>query len=241
MFETGDMIMAEGVLKTVITLDEEQFDGRYINAAKIDVINKNGTISTKYVDLTALVQALIDSKSGELRYHQIGKLPQGFFDGQIVRDDQNEISGRILVTASKCKTYISFENSRFTACCPAFLFNFEIDQGRLRSTKVYALKGTTWNNDTKLYNCPFGNVATNDHHVCWGSNSLPHIDSLHKLDVVVSMFYDSPYNNDYFRPGVSIKWKCNNLREVLTRLEKQEEFPDRLLVPTGITIKDLYK
>jgi len=55
------------------------------------------------------------------------------------------------------------------------------------------------------------------------------------------MFYDSPYNNDHFRPGVSIKWKCDNLREVLKRLEKVKEFPERLLVPSGITIKDLLR
>lgn len=134
-----------------------------------------------------------------------------------------------------------FENTRYEACCPAFLFSFTVAKGRIGDTKVFAIKGTNWNQDTKLYNCPLGNVNTYDNRVCWGSNSLPNIDSLHKLDVAVSMFYDSPYNNDHFRPGVSIKWKCDNLREVLKRLEKLKEFPERLLVPSGITIKDLLR
>lgn len=233
--------MSEGVIKTIITLDENQFSGRYSNAAKVDIIKKNGTISTKYVDVGALVQALLDSKKGEIQYHRIGALPQGFYDGMILRDDQGEISGKILVTASKRKTFIMFENTRYEACCPAFLFSFTVAKGRIGDTKVFAIKGTNWNQDTKLYNCPLGNVNTYDNRVCWGSNSLPSIDSLHKLDVAVSMFYDSPYNNDHFRPGVSIKWKCDNLREVLKRLEKLKEFPERLLVPSGIKIKDLLR
>ena len=49
--------MSEGVIKTIITLDEDQFSGRYSNAANIDFIKINGTISTKYVDDGALVQA----------------------------------------------------------------------------------------------------------------------------------------------------------------------------------------
>ena len=51
--------MSDGVIKTIITLDEDQFSGRYSNAAKVDIIKKNGTISTKYVDVGALVQALL--------------------------------------------------------------------------------------------------------------------------------------------------------------------------------------
>ena len=39
--------MSEGVIKTIITLDENQFSGRYSNAAKVDIIKKNGTISNK--------------------------------------------------------------------------------------------------------------------------------------------------------------------------------------------------
>ena len=77
------MSMSDGVIKTIITLDEDQFSGRYSNAAKVDIIKKNGTISTKYVDVGALVQALLDSKKGEIQYHRIGALPQGFYYGMI--------------------------------------------------------------------------------------------------------------------------------------------------------------
>ena len=128
------------------------------------------------MDVGALVQALLDSKKGEIQYHRIGALPQGFYDGMILRDDQGKISGKILVTASKRKTLIMFENTRYEACCPAFLFSFTLAKGRIGNTKVFAIKGTNW-----------------------------------------------------------------NLREVLKRLEKLKEFPERLLVPSGITIKDLLR
>ena len=97
--------MSEGVIKTIITLDENQFSGRYSNAAKVDIIKKNGTISTKYVDVGALVQALLDSKKGEIQYHRIGTLPQGFYDGMILRDDQGEISERFLSPLQNVKRF----------------------------------------------------------------------------------------------------------------------------------------
>ena len=31
------MSMSDGVIKTIITLDEDQFSGRYSNAAKVDI------------------------------------------------------------------------------------------------------------------------------------------------------------------------------------------------------------
>ena len=34
--------MSEGVIKTIITLDEDQFSGRYSNAAKVDIIKIGG-------------------------------------------------------------------------------------------------------------------------------------------------------------------------------------------------------
>ena len=34
------MSMSDGVIKTIITLDEDQFSGRYSNAAKVDIIKK---------------------------------------------------------------------------------------------------------------------------------------------------------------------------------------------------------
>ena len=34
--------MSDGVIKTIITLDEDQFSGRYSNAAKVDIIKKMG-------------------------------------------------------------------------------------------------------------------------------------------------------------------------------------------------------
>lgn len=225
--------------KTIITLDEGQFGGKYINAAKVEVMESKGTILEKYVDCDQLVEAMTASKTKEAKIFRIGDLPQGFYDGKIGRDSNGRINGKFLVTTDKRKTYITFEETRFVACCPAFLFVFEIKSGRVINTRVFALKGKAWNDSTYLYNCPLGNVSVHTHSICWGSNSLPHIDNLQKLNIVVSMFYDSPCNNDWFSPGMSIKWKCDNLREVLKRLVEPEEFPERLLVSSGIKIGDL--
>lgn len=100
------------------------------------------------------------------------------------------------------------------------------------NTYVFALKGERWNRNSRLYNYPFGNVNTSDHRVCWGRNQLPVIDSLHQLDMVCSLFFDSSTNNDHYTQGVSTKWKYDNLRGVLERLKKKDSFPERILVPS---------
>ncbi len=233
--------MSGNTKKFVITLDADQFGGRYENAAKVELMDKNSITAVKYVDLDELLENLIKAGDENGNYFRIGKLPQGYYDGQIYRKSREGITGRILVIAPKCKTRIRFERTEFMACCPTFLFSFSVIQGRLEETKVFALKGSNWNDHTYLYNCPLGNVSTYTHAVCWGSNLLPYIDSLHKLDVAVSLFYDSPCNNDHFKAGESIKWNCNNLREVLARLEKYEQFPEDELVASSCTIGGLLK
>lgn len=44
--------------------------------------------------------------------------------------------------------------------------------------------------------------------------------------------FDSSTNNDYYTKGVSTKWKYDNLRGVLERLKKRDNFPERILVPS---------
>lgn len=166
------------------------------------------------------------------REYHIGTLPQYYFDGMINRDDDERLSGKIVLTIPKRKGTVQFETTSYEICFPAFLFCFSLWKGRINNTYVFALKGERWNRNSRLYNYPFGNVNTSDHRVCWGRNQLPVIDSLHQLDMVCSLFFDSSTNNDHYTQGVSTKWKYDNLRGVLERLKKKDSFPERILVPS---------
>ena len=48
--------MSGNTKKFVITLDAEQFGGRYENAAKVELMDKSSITAVKYVDLAELLE-----------------------------------------------------------------------------------------------------------------------------------------------------------------------------------------
>lgn len=220
-------------MKIVITLDEKNFGGRHYHAAHIEQIDDNNVHSSKYISIQNLISALSHSVVSEDRFYRLGKMPHNYYDGLILRNENEQISGEIALSVPMHRTTIHFEDTDYQICFPALFFYFSIKDSRIGSTYVFALKGNQWNEDDVLYNYPFGNVSTDYHNVCWGSNQLPAIETLQTLDVVVSLFYDSPTNNDYYSAGESTRWKEDNLRAILKRLDGLEKFPEKILMPSN--------
>lgn len=219
-------------MKTFIEFDDENFDGQYCHAAHVRVIDNCGVIQEKYVDIKELLQALSDSTVSENEMHRIGKLPQHYYDGVISREG-GILNGKIVMIVPKGKRHTVYENTKYHIPFPTMLFYFEIVDERIDKTKVYALKGKRYRENSVLYNYPFGNVSLYAHTVCWGSNILPKINDLQTLDVICSLFYDSPSNNDYYTPKRSSSLDYSNLRGIYERLKDFEEFPEEILVPSG--------
>ena len=229
-------------MKTIITLDDKNFGGGHYNAAHIEQIDENNIHSSKYISIQNLLSALSGSVVSENRFYRLGRMPQNYYDGMILRDENEQISGKVALAVPKHRTTVHFEDTDYLICFPALFFCFSIENSRIKQTNLFALKGSHWKEEDFLYNYPFGNVNTYSHTVCWGSNQLPAIETLQTLDVVVSLFYDSPTNNDYYSAGDSTAWKEDNLRAVLKRLDGLEEFPEEILVQTNCsTIGDYLK
>jgi len=228
-------------MKTIITLDDKKFSGDYCNIAHVEVVDEEGIHATKYVDVKWLVEALKGSRYVDDEYHRIGQLPQHYYEGAFRRENNGDISGQILLIVPKAKVNIKFEKTRYNVPFPTLLFNCFIENGLLERTQAFALKGKKWKKHTFLYNYPFGNVNRISHTVCWGNNALPRIENLQKLDVICSMFYDTPFNNDYYQAGKTVKWKLENLREVFEKLKNYEDFPEGILVKSGENIASLMK
>lgn len=217
-------------MKTIITLDDKNFGGNHYHAAHIEQIGENNIRLSKYISIPDLLSALTNSIVSEDRFYRMGKMPQNYYDGTILRDEHNQISGKVALAVPKHRRTILFENTEYMICFPSLFFCFSIAGGRIKQTKLFALKGNRWKDEDFLYNYPFGNVSTYAHEVCWGSNQLPQIETLQTLDVVISLFYDSATNNDLYSMEQSTVWKENNLRGVLDRLNGKKEFPEKILV-----------
>ena len=228
-------------MKTVVTLDDKKFSGDYCDLAHVEVVDEKGICTAKYVSIEWLMGALKGSQYVDDKYYRIGKLPQNYYEGAFRRESNGDISGQIILIVPKAKFNIKFEKTSYHVPFPALLFNCFIENGSLRKTQVFALKGNKWKKNTLLYKHPFGNVDSHSHKVCWGSNVLPQIKDLKTLDVICSMFYDAPFNNDYYQAGETIKWKSKNLREVFEKLKDCQEFPENILVKSGKNISSLMK
>ena len=215
------------------TWDNKRFGGEYYQATHVELIDDDGIRTAKYVDTEHFLKALHGAQVSEEKFCRIGKIPQYYYDGSIRRDEDGMISGKIMMIIPMLRTVAQFEKTRYEIPFPALLFFYSIKRGKISATEVYALKGERWNEKSILYNYPFGNVNIYSHSVCWGNNVLPNIDDLQKLDVICSLFYTSPCNNDYYTAGKSTVWKIGNLRGVFEKLKVKSNFPERILVSSG--------
>lgn len=185
------------------TWDNKRFGGNHYRTVRVELIDDSGIHTAKYVDAEHFLNALVSARVNEDKFCRIGKLPQYYYDGAIRRDAEMAISGKIQLVAPPAKTVVQFENTRYEIPFPALLFFYTIQKGKVKSTEVYALKGRQWNEKSVLYNYPYGNVNIYSHTVCWGTNVLPEVTELQKLDVICAMFYTSPCNNDLYTAGRS--------------------------------------
>lgn len=231
-------------MKTIITLDDKKFNDQYYHAAHVEIIDENEVRASKYIDVDDLLVALNKGIAKEDRTYYIGKLPQNYYDGSIRRSDSGYLDADVILTIPKNKMRTVYEDTEYMIPYPALLFKFKIRKNRISETQVYALKGNRWDDKSILFNYPFGNVNTHSHIVCWGSNSLPEITELRKLDVVCSLFYNAPCNNDYFSMERSTKLKYSNVRGLFEKIKDTEQFPEEILVKSdrgniGNLIKNL--
>ena len=217
-------------MKTLIEIDDGNFDGKYCHAARVQVVDDDGVVEAKYIDIKDLLKVLSGATNSDTVIHRIGKLPQYYYDGAINRDG-GKLSGKIILIVPKGIRPTIYEDTKYEIPFPTMLFYFVISDGRVSVTKVYALKGKSYKEDTVLYNYPFGNVSLHSHQVCWGSNLLPDVKELPSLNVICSLFYNSASNNDYYTPRESTTWDYSNLREVYEKIKSRKEFPERVLVP----------
>lgn len=90
-----------------------------------------------------------------------------------------------------------------------------------------AKKAVCLNQEITYFVFPFGNVSdTGD--VCWGTNRLPDISSIHDVEIIPSMFVDAPTNSDYYDAGRT-RLHYENIRKLYDELSGKEEFPYEIL------------
>lgn len=134
---------------------------------------------------------------------------------------------------------LNYVGSSYIVPFPSLLFYFESDNGHLMDTRVFAVKirdcsglGT----DTPLYAFPFGNVESCGGKVCWGDTKHPRIQDISDFHGIISSFFGSEVNDDYYQSGKHIipREEFRMQRGLLNHLAKLDGgFPDEYLVRSG--------
>lgn len=140
---------------------------------------------------------------------------------------------------------VKYMKDKYSIPFPKMCFYVSVKNNAAVSTRVFALKTGSVCDTTPLYHYPFGNVYANGA-ICWGSNSLPPVNSVRDALLLFSLFMSAETNSDLWCD----EWcHIENVPPILSGvygyLNNKTVFPESALVRidegAGIcTIKDLF-
>lgn len=131
------------------------------------------------------------------------------------------------------KRAFSIAGEFFRLPFPALLFGVESLKGVRQSVTVYALDSDTPGEEAKLYHYPFGNVYENGT-VCMGNIVSSKMESLKDAERVFDDFIMGETNEHLYRMHNTMGL---TQLELVKYIEKMEEFPSELLLPTQKSLR----
>lgn len=215
--------------KVVIVLDE-QLNQRYCyERAFVQIIDqKTGIKKERIVTVESLVSAIKKSIVNETNPVLLGRMPFGYFDGAVSMKEEKFCADVITVLPAS-KQIVQYEGTRYDVCMPSLVFEFKIEKEVLAKTSVFCLKDKVPTEKSQLYRYPFGNVHSSGS-VCWGSNPIPRIRDLRGLEEVMTLFIQSPCNDDLYNSLECVGVENLSLRQLLEKIKNMDTFPEEFLM-----------
>ncbi len=181
------------------------------------------------VEIGSLLKAFKKSVVETVELAPIGEIPFGYYNGA-VGIINSKLKADIVTVLPASMQIMQYENTQYDVCVPSLVFSFHVDKGRLEKTRVFVLKDEEPTEKSVLYRYPFGNVY-DDGKVCWGSNVFPDILEIKRLEMVMTLFIQSPCNSDLYQSEKCIGVKGVLLRELFEQLHNKQNFPEEYLMP----------
>lgn len=212
------------------------------DCANIVFTDKTGKKSSKIVEIGSLLKAFKCAVKEDIEQTPIGKIPFGYYDGAIGICN-NKLCADIVTVLPASMQMMQYESTQYDVCVPSLVFSFHVNKGRLENTRVFTLKDENPTGNSVLYRYPYGNVY-DDGRVCWGSNVFQDILEIKRLEMVMTLFIQSPCNSDLYRSEKCIGQKDVPLRELFEQLRNVQSFPEEYLMPIkkkrgNMRLKDL--
>lgn len=230
--------------KVVITMDDKFNHSHCHEYAKVEITDQElETKQMRIVTMDSLLKAISESVIQEAEPVLLGKIPFGYFDG-MVKMERGKFCADIVTVLPAGRQLMQYEETRYDVCVPSLVFYFHVCEERVKQTKVFAIKDKRPTENSCLYRYPFGNVNSGTGNVCWGSNTLSKIKELKGVEKIMTLFIQSPCNNDLYNSENCVGVKDLPLRQLMEELKCKEMFPVEYLMPIKkerktVTLKEL--
>ena len=160
------------------------------------------------------------------------------------KKQQKEMMALFFVPTSK--KYVNVAGEETMIPYPSLLFKFMTKAGVLTNSLCYAVKEKNMSKlkpETRLYNFPFGNVDTYNHHICWGTNKMTALYNYEDLRKAITTFFYSESNKDYVIAGKSFHKRYGSYEDFLKNLKDREQFPANALIlcDENLTLKNVFE
>ncbi len=213
--------------------------------AQVTLTNDKGIASHK----TVMVDNLISNLTSSFRF-STGLLPVNtrFFSGtttDYIIGIESPPRVRRFLQASYSRTASGKLPKELKIPFPTCLFVFEVRGGKVRQSRVFAMRTTPGREIDTVCRFPFGNTY-HDGKVCWGGNKLLPVNTPMNLVSAVAMFFDAPFNGDLFdgqtiRRSLDKEMKGTDFWSMLVYLNGKEIFPQEMLYDLKIQLSRLMR
>lgn len=188
--------------------------------------NKGDCIE-KTVSFDSYLQILSASairKETLARIGRLEQLPRYYYDGSISATQKDSFD--VILKIPAAQRVLIYGGRHWHIPMPALLFFFSVREGSIKRQECYALATDTTDSDTALYLYPFGNVSTQSR-ICFGNITLPKLNGLSDIDMVVDAFLSSETNNDYYYDSDDIALNNSGKKQgdLLQYLQGKKKFP----------------
>lgn len=221
----------------VMTFTMEGEKSHLVKVEILETVKGIKRVSRKEINFYDFLKILNESRTVE-GLVPVGKLPEGYYDGNI---DINSNGLECLIVLPEGIKPLIYHNKVYTIPFPALLFFFKVQEGRITTSQVHALKKGKVTDKDCVYLYPFGNVHSKGS-ICWGHNTVDGISSFRELEKAISMFFGSPTNDDLWnKERINVSGNDSRIiqRGLIESLVGQNEFPLELLVDSGIRVGDI--
>ncbi len=197
---------------------------------QVQIKGSDGIETVRTLTVHQFCQALGESLIDDVVIH---KMRKDFFPKTAVEsyfgDYQNYTC--IWEVEPKKRVFVFSNGRHYHIPYPRLVFKLVVRKGRVLKKECFALKGKR---QKKLCRYPFGNVSSSGS-ICTGNIDLSRIETVEDFS---DEFFLGVTNNDYFNScsKVSVGYTQEQL---LDKLEKLDEFPEKWLVEDGKSMKDI--